>query len=345
MDAPPVQYVLNDGWSIAYAVTGEGPTVVIVPALMQHLELWWHPGSIWCAFLEGIAAHFHLVQYDFRGEGMSQRGVLPDLSPDDQLADLEAVIDRLGLDRFILFGGRSEVAVAYAIRHPERVAGLILWNARVDNHASPMGMLAELAAKDWSACLDMIARLVAEATESSTAKQLIAGCINQEDFLILAKLVTEQNLQNEAPLVGVPCLLLAARANAWSFGTEEGSKKLAALLPNARLALFDDAGAGCIGVQGSSPRALPIIEAFAAEIERHGRLQPPTDVVSLRDGLSARETEVLRLIAAGRSNAQIAEALVISPNTVGRHVSNIFGKLDVANRTEATAYALRHGLA
>ena len=58
-----------------------------------------------------------------------------------------------------------------------------------------------------------------------------------------------------------------------------------------------------------------------------------------------REIEVLRLIAAGRSNAQIAEALVISPNTVGRHVSNIFDKIGAANRAEATAYALRNGLA
>jgi DNA-binding NarL/FixJ family response regulator len=60
--------------------------------------------------------------------------------------------------------------------------------------------------------------------------------------------------------------------------------------------------------------------------------------------LSARELEVLRLIAAGRSNAQIAEALVISPNTVGRHVSNIFDKTGAANRAEAAAYALRNGL-
>jgi DNA-binding NarL/FixJ family response regulator len=62
-------------------------------------------------------------------------------------------------------------------------------------------------------------------------------------------------------------------------------------------------------------------------------------------GLSPREAEVLRLIAAGRSNRDIAEALVISPNTVARHISNIFDKLGVTNRTEAAAYAHRHGLA
>jgi DNA-binding CsgD family transcriptional regulator len=61
-------------------------------------------------------------------------------------------------------------------------------------------------------------------------------------------------------------------------------------------------------------------------------------------GLSEREVEVLRLIAAGRSNPEIAQELFISRNTVLRHVSNIFSKTGVANRAEAAAYATRHGL-
>ena len=61
-------------------------------------------------------------------------------------------------------------------------------------------------------------------------------------------------------------------------------------------------------------------------------------------GLSEREAEVLRLIAAGRTNAEIAEALVISPHTVGRHVSNIFGKLGTTHRADAAVWAVRHGL-
>jgi DNA-binding NarL/FixJ family response regulator len=62
-------------------------------------------------------------------------------------------------------------------------------------------------------------------------------------------------------------------------------------------------------------------------------------------GLTAREVEVLRLVAAGRSNQQIADALVISLNTVVRHVSNIFAKTGAANRTEAASFATRHGVA
>ena len=61
-------------------------------------------------------------------------------------------------------------------------------------------------------------------------------------------------------------------------------------------------------------------------------------------GLTAREVEVLRLVASGRSNAQIATALVLSEKTVARHLSNIFGKLDVGSRTAATAYAFEHHL-
>lgn len=61
-------------------------------------------------------------------------------------------------------------------------------------------------------------------------------------------------------------------------------------------------------------------------------------------GLTKREVEVLRLVAEGRSNHDIANALVLSPKTVERHLSNIFTKLDVPSRTAAAAYAHEHGL-
>jgi DNA-binding NarL/FixJ family response regulator len=62
------------------------------------------------------------------------------------------------------------------------------------------------------------------------------------------------------------------------------------------------------------------------------------------DGLSAREVEVLCLVAAGKSNREVAEQLVISVNTVFQHMRSILNKTGCANRTEAAAYALRHGL-
>jgi DNA-binding CsgD family transcriptional regulator len=61
-------------------------------------------------------------------------------------------------------------------------------------------------------------------------------------------------------------------------------------------------------------------------------------------GLSVREVEVLRMLAAGKTNRTIAAELGISERTVDRHVSNIFTKLDVSSRSAATAYAYEHGL-
>jgi len=68
--------------------------------------------------------------------------------------------------------------------------------------------------------------------------------------------------------------------------------------------------------------------------------QPPTT-----DPLSEREVEVLRLVARGWSNREIADHLLISEATVRTHVSNILSKLHLASRTQATLYALREGLA
>jgi DNA-binding CsgD family transcriptional regulator len=64
----------------------------------------------------------------------------------------------------------------------------------------------------------------------------------------------------------------------------------------------------------------------------------------LPDGLSGREVEVLRLVAAGCSNREIGERLFISQNTAANHIRSILRKTASANRAEAAAYAARHGL-
>ena len=63
------------------------------------------------------------------------------------------------------------------------------------------------------------------------------------------------------------------------------------------------------------------------------------------DGLTPREVEALRLIAAGKSTKEIAAALVISEPTVERHITNLYAKIGARSRADATAYALRKGLA
>ena len=67
-------------------------------------------------------------------------------------------------------------------------------------------------------------------------------------------------------------------------------------------------------------------------------------VAASADGLTAREVEVLRLVAAGKTNRAVATDLVISEKTVARHLSNIFDKLGVSSRAAATAYAYEHDL-
>jgi DNA-binding NarL/FixJ family response regulator len=70
------------------------------------------------------------------------------------------------------------------------------------------------------------------------------------------------------------------------------------------------------------------------------RPQPP----SYPGGLTRREAQVLQMIAAGKSNQQIAASIFRSPNTVANHVRSILTKLGAANRTEAATFAVRHGL-
>jgi len=93
--------------------------------------------------------------------------------------------------------------------------------------------------------------------------------------------------------------------------------------------------------------AMGMHPALERALRLRGRRRPPQEpkAPAFPDGLSEREVEVLRLVAAGKSNQQIADELVISLNTVFRHVSNIFNKSGATNRTEAAAYANRHGLA
>jgi DNA-binding CsgD family transcriptional regulator len=82
-----------------------------------------------------------------------------------------------------------------------------------------------------------------------------------------------------------------------------------------------------------------------AEISAQEAALPPPPEGAQDTGLTARELEVVRLVAAGLSNRAIAERLVISEKTAGRHLSNIFCKLGVHNRAQATRAVLERGIA
>ncbi|MFE1320159.1 response regulator [Kitasatospora phosalacinea] len=136
-----------------------------------------------------------------------------------------------------------------------------------------------------------------------------------------------------------------------------------ALQAGARGFLTKDAGAEEIaravadvrsGAAGLSPQVqLRLLERLSAPApERAAAPEQPAPAPApapvrrpaLPDGLTQREAEVLALIAAGLSNAEIAGRLFVSPATVKTHINNLFAKTAVRDRAQAVAYAFRHGI-
>ncbi|NUR83877.1 MAG: response regulator transcription factor [Nonomuraea sp.] len=117
----------------------------------------------------------------------------------------------------------------------------------------------------------------------------------------------------------------------------------AALLAGARGYLTKDAGRAEIAAAlrsaaaGQSTFSAPVSRRLVEALSR----REPGPVAQAPDGLTVREVEVLRLIARGLSNAEIAATLVIAETTVKTHINNAFAKIGARNRTEAANYAHR----
>jgi DNA-binding NarL/FixJ family response regulator len=151
--------------------------------------------------------------------------------------------------------------------------------------------------------------------------------------------------------------LAAAQA---ALAAAEASARLGGLTPELALTLLAqaDLAAAQDGRTGAAEERRRLTEALALyeqlgnapdarrlreRLARAGQSRPA--VASQPAGLSAREVEVLQLVAAGNSNRAIAQALVLSEKTVANHIANIFAKTGTDNRAAATAFAFRHGLA
>ena len=124
-------------------------------------------------------------------------------------------------------------------------------------------------------------------------------------------------------------LLERAAANESSADTGPNLERAASLIDDA-LVIAREIGSG------------PLEQRLIGLQEKAASMAAPA--AAYPDGLTEREVEVLRLLAIGRTNQQIADELVIAPNTAAKHVANILGKTGSANRTEAAAYATQQGL-
>lgn len=88
----------------------------------------------------------------------------------------------------------------------------------------------------------------------------------------------------------------------------------------------------------------PAVQRRLIQKVRGAAPRPAASEPELPDGLTPREAEVLRLIAEGLSNAEIAERLVVADSTVKTHINNIFSKAALRDRAQAVVYAMQHGL-
>ena len=127
-----------------------------------------------------------------------------------------------------------------------------------------------------------------------------------------------------APYLAARIRVLVARAFA-ALGDQDG-------------AVLERDGAKKIFVQLGAAPDVAACEAMAAPVAAEAGLGAGAH------GLSARELEVLLLVATGKTNKVIARGLFLSEKTIDRHVSNIFVKLDVPSRAAATAWAYKHGV-
>jgi DNA-binding CsgD family transcriptional regulator/pimeloyl-ACP methyl ester carboxylesterase len=344
---PMIRYATtSDGVSVAWQAAGTGPALVWMPSLGNLVAQWRIP------FLrrayEALAGSLQLVLYDGRGTGSSSRQVDPgDLGVDAQLRDLDAVVAAAGLDHYAVLGYYHSVpaALAHAAAHPEQVTRMVLFggSARTRDVMSPSQTqaLLSLVEQDWDLFADSAAntwlgwqageagRLLAESLRTAANPTVVVAMFRE---------AAQTDVHSLLPSIRTPTLVVHRQSDRQM--PPEVSAGLAAALPAGRL------------VQPPGDRPALFLEDVAADVElvrgfvTDGTVLEPAAVAPAdRSGLTPRERDVLRLLAGGGTNAGIARTLDITEHTVERHVANLYRKIGARGRAEATAYAVRAGLA
>jgi pimeloyl-ACP methyl ester carboxylesterase/DNA-binding CsgD family transcriptional regulator len=334
-----IRYVRSaDGASIAYAVHGSGPAFVQTPSFpVSNLQIEWRSRR-YRSWWEKLAFDRTLVRYDCRGSGLSDRNP-PDYSLTAQVADLEAVVDKLQLQRFALmgFGHSGPAAISYAARNPERISHLILWYtyAKGEDYSRSPRIEAgrSLIEKDWQLYTEVEGhRATGDLGGAASARYtaFLRESVSSSGLLAAFSQIRSVDVTSLLPRVTTPTLVMHRRESSLDV---EVSQKLAAAIADARLVLVD--GGPPAPFITDSERTVAEIRAFLSEGSSSD--QAPA-------GLSPRELDVLALIAAGMSNREIAEEFGISERTIARHITNLYGKIGARNKAEATAFAIEHSI-
>jgi pimeloyl-ACP methyl ester carboxylesterase/DNA-binding CsgD family transcriptional regulator len=350
---PRIQYAhTRDGVNIAFWTLGEGMAFLhLTPVVGQTLGTMASHGE-WempeCRqWYERLASRWKLVRYNNRGEGLSDR-IVADRLLEASVLDLEAVVDRLALERFILFGPwyGGPPAIAYAARHPQRVSHLILWctfaRGSEWQRQPQLQAVRSLLDKDWVVYTETVAHVILGWSQGEPANRyaaLLRDSVTPEFVENYYAQVKDWDVSTLLPQVTAPTLVLHRREHTLGLDVP---RALVSAIPNAQLVLLE--GASTAPYLGDTEAVAAAVEAFLGEGEGPQQAVLPRAEVRLPNPLTAREVDVLRLIASGRTNVEIAAELVLSIRTVARHISNIYAKIGARGRAEATAYAIHNGL-
>jgi len=335
---PKIRYAsTSDGVSIAFWTAGEGPSLLFTPPYpLGNIRLEWQ-NPVVRRFYQRLAVNHTLARYDPRGAGLSGREV-SDYSLDARVRDIEAVAEKAGAARFALLGfaHMGPPAITYAVQHPERVSHLILWYSYgryTDYVQNPRVEAARsIIEQDWHLYTELEGYRATNwlgGEEARSYTEFLRQSVTPTGLRAAFEALLDVDVTALLPQVSAPTLVLhRENSDILPIGV---ARELAAAIPEARLALV--AGSGVSPFGEGADAILKQIEEFLGESQdRPG-------------GLTPREVEVLRLIAAGRSNTMIGAELSLSVRTVARHITNIYAKTGVSSRSQATAYAFHHGLA
>jgi pimeloyl-ACP methyl ester carboxylesterase/DNA-binding CsgD family transcriptional regulator len=347
MDAPPIQYArTEDGVNIAYRAAGSGNLVLYVGMRVGlRLREEYEPYRAW---MSKIGRGRQLVDFDWRGFGWSQQGG-GTIGHALGLEDLETVAAAADVQQFTLFGvaGGGLVAVRYAHRHPERVSRLVLYHTSLGLVESPMMKVSNPVLDDPAYHRQTVVAAFHQPREDDAQLiKLLADDLHREAFL--SHVTYPDDVRPEELVPDVPTLVLHAR----DFGGVPltASQEITAAMPNARLVIIP--GGSLIPHGESAEHAAEALETFLSESHEAESTRADAEPVDTPSAtpprmpenavLTPRELDVLRLIALGRTNAEIADALVIRPSTVSRHVHHILEKTKAKNRAGAVTWAFTH---